>query len=51
MHPIRRYRGSPRRLSHLDWRRHTPWDLWILAVLTLCAVAIVLSWLSGHVSE
>jgi len=49
MHPSRRhYRGSRRRLGDLDWRRHTPRDLWILAAITLCALAIVLSWLSGH---
>jgi hypothetical protein len=50
MHQAKRYRGSPRRVRRLDWREHTPRDIWILAALTVCAALLALAWLNAQLT-
>jgi len=42
----KRYRGSSRRLRQLGWKEHTPLNVWILLLVSLCGALIALACLA-----
>jgi hypothetical protein len=51
MRQSKRYRGSPRRIRQLHWRKHTPRDIWILAAVTLGLALLVLAWFHTQIAR